>query len=140
MTRKMNFFIRKLQFQRTIPGSLENLNCLTLSNSKISEGVGFCTQENGKSWTCRSKVCFSTLEKTLYISSTFPKLVLFCNSGSLLCFPPSILLILCFLSPQRHVEKVVYFSLHTLSGGLQFGFKHGGEVFLPVYIEFTGVD
>ena len=90
MTRKMNFFIRKLQFQRTIPGSLENLNCLTLSDSKISEGVGFCTQENGKScMSCRSKVCFSTLEKTLYISSTFPKLVLFCNSGSLLCFPPS---------------------------------------------------
>ena len=41
MTRKMDFFGRRLQFQRTIPGFLENLGCLTLSNSKISEGVSF---------------------------------------------------------------------------------------------------
>ena len=97
MTRKMNFFIR-LQFQRTIPGFLENLGCLTLSNSKISEGVSFVFKKRQK-LDVQSKVCFSTLEKTLYISSTVTKLVLYCSSGTLACLRHLILFILCFLSP-----------------------------------------
>ena len=69
MTRKMDFFGRRLQFQRTIPGFLENLGCLTLSNSKISEGVSFVFKK---------------------IAKAVPKIVLYCSSGTLLYFRPLI--------------------------------------------------
>ena len=48
MTRKMNSFIRRLQSQWIIPGFLENLGSLTLSNSKISESVNFVRKKMAK--------------------------------------------------------------------------------------------
>ena len=96
MTRKINFFIRRLQFQRSIPGFLENLCCLTLSNSKISEGVSSVFKKMTKVERAEAKFVFQRLRKTVYISSTVPKVVLYCGSGTLLCFRPLILFILCF--------------------------------------------
>jgi hypothetical protein len=32
----------------------------------------------------------------------------------------------------------VYFRRRTSNGGLQFGFKDGGQVIVPVLLEFTG--
>jgi hypothetical protein len=32
----------------------------------------------------------------------------------------------------------VYFRRRTSNGGLQFGFKDGGRVIVPVLLEFTG--
>ena len=90
MTRKMNFFGRRLQFQRTIPGFLENLGCLTLSNSKISEGVSFVFKKIAKVERAEEKFVFQRRRKRLYISSAVPKLVLYCSTGTLLCFRPLI--------------------------------------------------
>ena len=90
MTRKMDFLGRRLQFQRTIPGFLENLGCLTLSNSKISEGVSFVFKKIAKVERAEEKFVFQRRRKILYISSVVPKIVLYCSSGTLLYFRPLI--------------------------------------------------
>ena len=69
MTRKIDFFGRRLQFQRTIPGFLENLGCLTLSNSKISEGVSFVFKKIAKVERAEEKFVFQRRRKILYIVS-----------------------------------------------------------------------
>ena len=66
----MDFFIRRLHFQRTIPGFLESLGCLTLSNSKISEGVSFVFKKNVKVERAEEKFLFQRRRKnTLYLFS-----------------------------------------------------------------------
>ena len=86
----MDFFGRRLQFQRTIPGFLESLGCLTLTNSKISEGVSFVFKKNAKVERAEAKFVFQRRRKRLYISSVVPKIVLYCSSGTLLYFRPLI--------------------------------------------------
>ena len=80
MTRKIDFFIRRIQFQRTIPGFLENLGCLTLGNSKISEGNIFVCEKMANVERAESKVCFSTLEKnTFYLFHGPETCFILCN-------------------------------------------------------------
>ena len=76
-TRKMFFFIRRLQLQRTIPvpGFLEILGCLTHSNSKISEGVSFAIKKMAKVERAEANFVFQRWRKTLHISSAVLKLI-----------------------------------------------------------------
>ena len=91
MTRKMDFFGRRLQFQRTLyPGFWKIWVCLTLSNSKISEGVSFVFKKIAKVERAEEKFVFQRRRKILYISSVVPKIVLYCSSGTLLYFRPLI--------------------------------------------------
>ena len=40
-------------------------------------------------------------------------------------------------SQKSEFFEEVYFRCRTHNGGLQFGFKHGGRVIVPVSLEFT---
>ena len=51
--------------------------CLALSNSKISAGVIFVRKKMAKVGRAEAKFAFQWRKKTLYISSTVPKLVLY---------------------------------------------------------------
>ena len=41
-------------------------------------------------------------------------------------------------SQKSEFFEEVYFRRRTCNGNLQFGFKHGGRVIVPVFLEFTG--
>ena len=41
-------------------------------------------------------------------------------------------------SQKSEFFEEVYFRRRVCNGGLQFGFKHGGRVIVPVFLEFTG--
>ena len=40
-------------------------------------------------------------------------------------------------SQKSEFFEEVYFRRRVCNGGLQFGFKHGGRVIVPVFLEFT---
>jgi hypothetical protein len=64
-----------------------------------------------------------------------------CNSPSIVDAFKLLIYVLAKLERQKsEFFEEVYFRRRTSNGGLQFGFKDGGRVIVPVLLEFTGLN